>query len=219
MAFTFPLNRNAFFADVPTTEQTFDLRENIEVSGLADGSILRDDLGPRLWAGRCTIEHMTFRKAREIEAKLSLLQGVGASFFVWRLDCAYPAGDPDGSLVSGSSPVISALNANNRELKISGLPVGYSLGPGDMLSFAYGSSPTRYALHRIVSDAAVAGAGGETPYLEVVPHIRPGAVTSTAVVLARPYCKAVIVPGSVQPGVARGAKVRGLSFEFMQTLR
>ena len=88
-----------------------------------------------------------------------------------------------------------------------------------MLSFTYGSGPTRYALHRIVSDTVVANGSGVTPLFEVVPHIRPGAATSTAVELIRPYCKAIIIPGSVQAGTARKSKVRGLSFEIIQTLR
>lgn len=219
MALSFPLDRDTFLGALPVSEQVFDLSENLEISGLGDGSILRDEVGPRLWTGTFAIDHMTFAQARQVEALLSLLQGPQRSFLAWRLDCAYPASDPDGSQLSGYSPTISALDANNRELRITGLPVGYTLGRGDMLSFAYGSGPVRYALHRIVSGSAVADGQGLSPWIEVVPHIRPGAAVSAAVTLTRPFCKAIVVPGSVTPGTSRRSKLRRLSFSFMQTLR
>lgn len=219
MARTFPLDRDTFLGAIPVWEQTFDLAENMEVSGLGDGSILTDEIGPRLWRGKCTIDMLTFEASRQVEALISLLRGPGRSFLAWRLDNAAPAGDLDGSILGGSSPVINALPADARETKIGGLPVGYPIGTGDMFSITYGSSPTRYGLHRVVSADVVANGSGITPTIEVVPPIRPGASVSDAVELIRPYCKAIIVPGSVAPGTVRRNKVRGVSFEFVQTLR
>lgn len=219
MAYSFPLTRNAFFATLPIAEQTFELQESLEISRLADGSVLRDDLGARLWHGSVVVDRMTFAQAGAIEAKLAMLQGAGGSFRAWRIDSAYPDFDPDGSLLTGFSPQISQLAANAREMALSGLPVGYKLRPGDFVSFGYGSNPIRRALHRIVSDEVTASAAGQTPLFEVIPHISPGATLTTAVELKRPYINAVVVPGSVRTGTSRGSKSRGLSFEFMQTMR
>jgi hypothetical protein len=219
MAFTYPLDRDTFLGTIPVWELTFDLTENVEVAGLADGSLLRDEIGPRLWRGRCKIDLMTFAQAPRVEAMISLLQRSGTSFLAWRLDRAYPQGDPDGTILGAATPTIASLPASGVELTITGLPVGYQIAAGDMLSFAYGASPTRYALHRVITGAVVADAAGTTPAIEVEPPIRTGAVTGAAVELARPYCKAMLLPGSVTPGTVRRNKVRGLSFDFIQTLR
>ena len=114
--------------------------------------------------------------------------------------------------------MIDTLNADNRRLKISGLPANYVLTLGDIIGFTYGSSPTRYALHQVASVSVTASGAGLTDWVELDPPIRAGATTSTAVALDRPTCKAVLVPGSHTP-----AKVRrigeGASFRFIQTLR
>jgi hypothetical protein len=219
MARAFPLDRDTFQGALPIWEQTFDLAGNMEVSGLGDGSILTDEIGPRLWRGRCDIDLLPMDQARPVSALMSLLQGPGRSFLAWRLDCAAPAFDPGGTILSGYAPFIHSLPSDARELTLGGLPGGYAIGPGDMLSFTYGSSPTRYALHRVVSDQVTASGSGMTPTLEVVPPIRPGAVVSAAVELIRPCCKALLVPVSVTPGTLRRNKLRGVSFEFIQTLR
>lgn len=78
---------------------------------------------------------------------------------------------------------------------------------------------TRYALHRVVDPTVTAAAGGLTPFFEVTPYIRPGAVTGAAVTLLRAYCKAQLIFGSVAPMEGRHTLFEGQSFGFMQTLR
>jgi hypothetical protein len=104
-----------------------------------------------------------------------------------------------------------------RELRITGLPVGYVLSAGDMLGFQYGSNPVRHALHRIVV-GGTASSGGLTPMLEVVPNLRPGAAAGLTVSLVRPACKARLLPDPTY-GAGRQALSRGASFDFIQTLR
>jgi hypothetical protein len=104
-----------------------------------------------------------------------------------------------------------------RELRVTGLPSGYVLSAGDMLSFQYGASPVRYALHRIVV-GGTASSGGLTPMLEVVPNLRAGAVAGLTISLIRPACKARLLPDPTY-GAGRQALSRGASFDFIQTLR
>jgi hypothetical protein len=54
--------------------------------------------------------------------------------------------------------------------------------------------------------------------LEVVPNLRPGAVTGLTVLLIRPACKARLLPEPTY-GSGRQAISRGASFDFIQTLR
>ncbi|MGR3599194.1 MAG: hypothetical protein ACU0FH_02140 [Heliomarina sp.] len=219
MPISFPLGRGGFFGQLPVSEQRFQLGENVEVSGLGEGSILRDQLGPRLWSGNCMIDRMNFDDARSIIDRIELLLDSNGSFLIWRLDSSHPVLDPKGSIISGASPEIHQLESNNVELQISGLPAGYELRRGDMFSFQYGSNPVRYALHRVSTSSVVADGSGTTPTFEVRPHIRPGATIGAAVEFDRPHCKAIIVPGSYQPGSSRRTKLRSISFDFIQTLR
>jgi hypothetical protein len=126
----FPLDRDTFLARLPIWEQSFELSEHVEMSGLADGSILTDAIGPRLWRGKCSIDLLPTERAGEVEALISLLQGPARSFLVWRLDRAFPKLDPDGAALSGSTPIITDLPTDARELRIGGLPVGYPLHRG-----------------------------------------------------------------------------------------
>ncbi len=219
MATSFPLDRDAFLGSLRIRSFSLELAERMEVSGLADGSILRDQLGPRLWRGRIELHAAPFGVARAMTARIMLLQEPGRSFLVWPVDQAGPALDPEGSALGQAAPVIASLAPSGRELSLSGLPAGYRLGCGDHLGFTYGSAPLRHAFHRLISDNVSADASGATPSFEVTPALRPGATAGTAVTLLRPVFKAVIVPGSVTTGASARALTGGAAFEFIQTLR
>jgi hypothetical protein len=130
-----------------------------------------------------------------------------------------PLLDPNRTGLAGFNPVIHNLpGADPREMQVSGLPAGYVLSAGDYLSFSYGSSPVRLALHRVVSGVTTVGTG-ITPLFEVMPAIKPGAVVGAAVNFYRPFCKAVIVAGSVQPTRTRHTISEGLRLAYVQTVR
>ncbi len=217
-ALTFPLSLAQFYDKLKVSSVTFDLPERLEVSGLASGEVLSADLGPMLWKGEVTLGALTRAEIAEVTALVNLLRAPGRSFFAYDTVKAYPQLDPTGSILGASAPTIHTLDANNREMRIQALPNGYTLKAGDYLSFAYSSSPTRYALHMLVTDA-VAAVGGITPLFEVVPPIRPGAAVSAAITLKKPNCKAIILPGSVQPGSTQRGINRGFGFSITQTLR
>ena len=136
----------------------------------------------------------------------------GASFLFTPLHALKPIAH-----VTGSSGTISAMQ-NGREMRVAGLPAGYTLTAGDFISFPYGSSPTRYAFHQVV-ETVVANGSGLTGFFEVVPNIRAGALVGAVVTTASPVCKAVIVPGSVRDGTISGVEADGTTFDWTQTLR
>lgn len=152
-----------------------------------------------------------------MEALLALMDQPGASFLCHDPRYIGPASDPTGSVLGSRTVTIHMVAINMRELRITGLPSGYVLSPGDMLAFQYGSGPVRHALHRIVVGGTASGTG-LSPLLEVVPSLRPGAVAPLPVSLVRPACKARLLP---DPGYGSGrqAMSRGASFDFIQTLR
>lgn len=217
MAITFPIARASFFARLPLANITFDVPENNSFSRTKGGDILTADNGARLWQGEITLGQITRSELATVRPMLTLLRGAGTSFLMNDPTRPYPQSDPTGSLLAGASPVISGL-PNARELSISGLPSGYVLSPDDMLGFSYASSPMRRALHQVVT-GGTAGTGGNLSMIEVTPPIRPGAAVGAAITLIRPVCKAVIVPGSYQPGRTKAFLTEGISFRFCQTLR
>lgn len=192
--------------------------EPARIDRTAGGVVLKASLGEAVWRGTVTLhDDPLWDRAAEVEALIALAARPGMAFLIFDPRKPYPAADPDGSILGAAVPQIAALDANARELSLDDLPAGYVLTPGDLIGFEYGSSPTRYALHRLVSGATADGAGAAGP-VEVTPPIRPGATTGTAVSLVRPVMKAVLEPdpqyGGAVPGLTQGA-----SFGFVQTVR
>lgn len=152
---------------------------------------------------------------------IDTLGEAGRSFFVYNITKPRPAtvaaGSADDIALQAATVTIKTVASNNRDLELQGLPAGLALSGGDYLGFAYGESPTRYALHRLAR-GGTANVGGVAA-VETSSFLRDGAEADLAVSLIRPACKAVIVPGSVQPGTASGVFLEGISFNWRQTLR
>ena len=74
-------------------------------------------------------------------------------------------------------------------------------------------------MHRVVDHTVTASQTGVTQNFEVLPPLQPGAVLLEPVQLVRPFCKAIIIPGSVQSGRTTRFITEGMSFRFIQTLR
>lgn len=218
MPLAFPLTLAQFMDLLPVAVLTFDCPEQVFTSRTAGGEILSADIGPRLWQGTIELGRMTPEEAAAVLPLIRLARGAGASFLARDLSRPGPRLDPKGLILGAAAVKIASVAANAREIALKGLPANYALSAGDLLRFGYGSSPVRYALHELVAPVT-ASASGVTGLVEVVPPIRPGAVADAAVTLVKPSCKAVIVPGSYQPGTPRRGLVEGVGFQFMQTLR
>ena len=218
VALTYPLPLADFFQGLKIETYGWDLIESMRQSQTAGGETLTSDTAVRLWECEVSVTADTHKAMRREPLARALRQG-GRSFMLYDPKSAFPAEDPDGSTLGGASVTIDSIDADNKRLTLDGLPFGYTLTRGDMLSFAYGS-PARYALHEVVTDSVTVLANpGPSPLFEVQPFIQPGAAVGAAVTLIRPACKAVLVPGSFRRG-SRGPVLReGFSFVARQTLR
>lgn len=217
-ALTFPLALADFFGDLAVTSFGFDLTENMRHSATQGGEVLVADLGPRLWTFEVQVNTKTHDQARKAEALARMLRQAGRPFFAFDRFAPYPAADPGGVLLGAATPTIHTLSSDSRRMRVTGLPAGYALTRGDLLSFSYGAGPVRYALHEVITPVSADGAG-LTPLFEVSPFIRPGAQVGAPVTFAKPFCKAVMIPGSYRPGLRRPAMTDGFSFAAIQTLR
>lgn len=218
MALTFPLSLPQFFNKLPIMTPAFSLGEAMQTSQTGGGEQLASLLGTRLWKGQVVFGRMTYAEMADIEGLVDALRQPGRSFMAYDARYPWPRNDPNGAIVAARSVVIASLPAGAQTLTLSGLSAGYVIPNGTYLSFIYGSAPARQALHR-VNVGGTANGAGVTPVLDVVPAIRPGALVGAAVTLVRPSCKAVIIPGTTEPGVSGRGIVEGYTFSFTQTLR
>ena len=217
MPLTYPLSYAQFLGALRVAEVTFRLSHPQEHTRLGDGTVISASLGASLWTGTIRLAQANHPRHAQMEALIALMDQPGATFLCHDPRQIGPASDPSGSILGSRTVTIHSVAGNLRELRITGLPSGYVLSSGDMLSFQYGTNPIRYALHRVVVGAA-ASSIGLSPMLEVVPNLRPGAVAGLTVTLVRPACKARLLPDPTY-GSGRQALSRGASFDFIQTLR
>lgn len=217
MPLTYPLPLASFADILPIASLSFHLPEQVVMSRTGQGEVLTADIGERLWQGRMTLGRLTRAEAGRPEVLIELIRQAGRSFLIYDRHRTHPRLDPTGAILGASAVTILALGPDARELSLTGLPAGYTLSAGDHLSFAYGAG--LQALHRIVTTTVTASGAGETPLLEVIPAIRPGAVAGTAVQLSKAFCKAVAMPGSVEEAIRLGTLSEGMAFDWVQTLR
>lgn len=218
MALSFPLAVADFFDKIRVVEATpFFLTETLEYSQTRSGEILSADVGVRLWRTSIVARPKRHQDVKELRALLHLLSTGGRSFFAYDPTIPGPFADPQGTTLGANIPRINSL-PSTRELTLKLLPAGYVISPGDMLSFTYGSSPTRYALHQVVTGATANGSG-VTGNIEVMPYIRTGAAVNAVVTLIKPTCKMMLVPGSLNMGTSDILFTTGIGFEAVQTLR
>ena len=219
MALTFPLTRAAFLQALCVQGVAFDAPRQDRVTGLQGGEVLKAQAAPQLWQGSFTLAPMRARDAAEVQAVLEALEAPGRAFYCFKPNQIGPASDPLGAALSGSTVTIKSVNQSASTLQLQGLPAGYVIRAGDLLSFAYENGRTIQALHR-VRTGGTANGSGDTPDLELGPHIRAGSsFTGAAVQLVRPYCKAVLLPGSVEYGSTRNGLTAGIAFSWRQSLR
>lgn len=218
MPLTFPLPLSEFQERFTIASMRFALPATSQVDRTAGGGVLKASLGDELWRGSFSIPPTNDRsEAARLDGLISVLDRSG-SFFAFDASKPYPAADPDGWILEGATPSILSLDSGDaRMVALQGLPAGYDLTGGDLIGWAFGSDPVRYALHRIISDVTADGTG-ETQQFEVVPFIDPGAAPGMAVSLIKPVIKAVMEP---DPGYAQHRPVvaSGQQFSFVQTKR
>lgn len=216
MAQVYPMSASAFFEGLRIMRASFDLPNNQLITRSAGGDVMRAELGARLWRAQLDLVPQTHQGAEEIRAKMHLLRQPSASLIIRPSPCFAPACDPDGSIIASSTVLLASVNANLRDITLSGLPAAYAITAGDYLSYTYGTDPVRYGFHQAVSSATANGSG-VTGAFEVIPPIRPGYSIGATVRLMKPWMKAVLVESST--GAAGVAVTDGISLTLQQTLR
>lgn len=206
----------AYFADqLRITSVIWDVQRNDELSGTGDGRVWQAELAAPLWMGTVSLITMENDVAKQIAAKIRKLHGAQEAFFLWDPLSKYPQSDPTGSIIGTRVITVNSVSADLDGLSLKGLPAGYQLTAGDKMQIAYGANPVRYAFLE-VSENAVASGAGVTPVFGVFPHVSSAIAVNTQVVLAKPACKCIIMPGSHNPGTATKMHTDGAGFKVIQ---
>ena len=214
MAITFPLARSVFADRLKITAFRWQLLPFVEMSGTGLGQVITNEIAPRRWRAEVELARMPHAEAADIQALIDAL-GPSGTFYLHNPAQLGPRDDPGGAGVSGYAVAINALGADNKSLRLQGLPAGYTLRRGDMLHFDYGASPTRRALHRIVEDAT-AGPGGTAGFFEVRPYLKAGTTTGALVTLVRAAARMMLEPGSFDPGTEGPVNTTGMAFKAIE---
>jgi hypothetical protein len=177
------------------------------------GQVQVVELGPTVWSMKYETTPMNETMGAAWEAWFSSLRGGRRLFKAWhpyrRYGLAYPSGGP---LAFSGDCTLAAIGVGLDTVTLSGLPAGYVLSPGDLMSWQHAANSQ--ALHRVVEGATASAGGGATVTVEPTVRPSPG---STAVALVKAWCHAVVDPSSIEVrwSVGRHATVR---FAAVQTL-
>ena len=214
MAIAFPLTRTLFADRLKIAAFRWQLQLFVESSGTALGQVIVNEIAPRRWRAEVELARMPHAEAADIQALVDAL-GPSGTFYLHNPAQLGPREDPTGAAVAGLTVAISAVGADNRSLRLAGLPAGYRLRRGDMLHFDYGPSPSRRALHRIVEDATASGAG-ITGFFEVRPFLKAGVTTGLQVTLVRAAARMMLEPGWFDPGTEGPVLTSGMGFAAIE---
>jgi hypothetical protein len=173
----------------------FDQLVRKEQSRQTNGVTRTKDFGSPLWSTTVTSKTLSRAKLDYWRAQLNILRRDDSTFYGYALSrtwpIAYPNGTwPTGVAFNGLTANLSAINGNNKAIKLSALPVGFILSVGDFIQV--GTTD----LYQVL-ESAIADGTGLTPYFEVAPTLWPGTITGTAVSVKRPHCLMQIVQGSI----------------------
>lgn len=212
----FPLSFADFQARLKISVSEFYINTPMQIDRTAGGVPLPAQTGESNWRGSFSLPPTNNRSdAARIDALLSVVNTPGASFLVYDPVKTHPADDPAGTILGAATPTIAQLDAGDaRMVKLQGMPGLYWLRGGDFIGWQYGSSPTRYALHRVVSDIQ-SGPLGTTDWFQVTPPIQPGVVVGDPVTLIKPVIKARLEPNPAY-GAHRSGWAEGAKFSFVQ---
>lgn len=215
MALAFPLARANLADLLPIETVTWSLDEGQELSELGSGEVLAHDLRPRLWMAVCSTIAADIETIEGLRGRLNALDGATNAFYLHDPRRPFPATDPTGALLGAATVTIQSIEANRKELTLEGLPAGFVLPQGTMLSVTDGD-PARTALLQLAAEVTATGGGVAGP-VELRPHVRPWISADQAVTLIRPVAKVKLVPRSAAVDQVSSVLHR-LRFSARQTL-
>lgn len=186
---------------LPMANCEFDKLYSQATAPLRGGDPQVVNLGADLWKIAYTTVSFTHSGALQFQAWLDSLDGGLKLFKAWDPRLRYPQAYPVGfaGLKVGGDDftgvcAISNVAVTLDEITLSGLPNGFKLTIGDMISLTWSGTQL---LHRILASATADGFGQAT--IAIRPRLPISFVkTGVTVTLVKPWCLAVLDASSVR---------------------
>jgi hypothetical protein len=212
---TFPLSLSQFANGLQIENIDMHIVHGITPSGLGTGNMIIANRRSDYWVADVKIRPLYHKAARALQAMINSMDGGLNDFLLCDPVCAYPAEDPDGTILGTSTITNSSVNANGIQMNLTGFPVGYVLSTGDRFSFTYGPGNIYRALHEIVVGDTANGSG--TVGIEFRPRLDdPDLATGKTMDLKRACARMKIIEESIEHGSRQDLFTSGLSFSCEQ---
>lgn len=213
MAVTYPFALDLIAERVHISSVVFDIQRNDQFSGLGSGMFWQAELSPPLWIADCSLAAKPSRDALSDAAIIRSLNGSQGTFYLFDPQALYPADDPDGTTLGSSTITVTSVGSNKRDIALEGFPPGYRLRVGDKMQITH--TGAKESFHE-VSRTVDANGSGQMATVNVFPAIPAFVAPGDAVILKKPSCLMVIMPGSHNPGSSDGVNTTGASFKAIQ---
>lgn len=199
---------------LPTSAVKWDIQRNDQFDGDGSGDVWQAELADPLWVADITLDRDEHDLLKQIAARIRALNGAAQAFYLCDPLSLYPQADPAGTILGSSVVTVRAVNADRSLLSLTGFPAGYTLTDGDKLQTTQG---TTIRFHEISASATATGGGAMD--VNVWPRLSLNLAIGATITLKRPACPVVILPGSHDPGTARGVMTEGAAFRALQKKR
>lgn len=216
MAFSYPLPLTVLADRLPIQSAVFLDHRNDELSGSGDARVWQAEMADPLWTAEVAIDKVYHNEASQIAATIRKLYGAQEAFWLYDPVKQYPDADPTGSILGAALVKVNSIGGDNKSMRFSGLPAGYTLTLGDKFQINYVGGRSYFGE---VSETIAAAVGGITPAFEVFPHLPSGLAVNDTVTLIRPACKMFVMPKSFRQGTQDGMFHQGMGFTAMQRKR
>lgn len=208
MALTYPRD---MVTDRCWATAAFMLNRRQEMSRTPAGVVAKD-LGPSLWRADFETYVLPLSDAEGLHANFLTLGGALRTFYAAPMQKRRPAAW-SGEALTGVT--INAIRSDNAALRLTGLPAGFVLTAGDYVSIETAIGGRE--LIKLATGGTVSGTG-LSPWVEVVPHLRPSVAVGDAATLIDPLVEMRLDPGSLE--MPRHSLRRWkVSFSAMQVVR
>lgn len=215
MAMTFPLDLPSLADKLSIASVKWDVMRFDQYSGIGSGHDLQAELAAPKWIADIELSPGYSDGLKQIAAITRKLHGSQNAFMLFDPLSQFPQADPDGSVLAASTVQVYTVGTDRQSLRLKGLPAGYVLTISDKAQIVYSSDPTRNFFLEI-SETVTASGAGITPSFEIYPHIPVGIAIDDVVILKKPACKMIMLPGSSNPGTARNIITEGASFRAIE---
>ncbi len=202
---------------VPIKSVEWDIFRQEETFGNGKGQMWASNLAPPLWRAVIQLAPAKIQLHKEYAARIRNLAGARDTFLMNDPQSKYPKLDPDGTILGNSNVQIKAIDSNRQRIQLKGLPDGYRLYWGDKIQVLFGAG-NAFSAFMEMADNEDADNSGETPYFRVTPYCPIGVAVNDEVILKKPACTMVIMPGTHKPGTAGELYIQDQQFVAIEKI-